>query len=328
MNQFEYAAPKSLKEAASLLGSSWGQTEILAGGTDLVTSLKQGITSPRRVVSLRNIEDLRGIDDGRREFRIGAMTSLAEIAENKAVKEVFPALVTAIHGIGSSQITSVGTIGGDLCQRPRCWYFRNGLGLLGRHGDTSLVRDGDNRFHAIFGTDGAALFVSASSLGPVLIALGAKIATFGADRKKREIPAAQFFQAPKSESERETVLRPDEILTDIIIPSRNARELANATYEVRHRHGLDWPYVTASVAYQLVKGSISNAQVVLGHVAATPWVAEKAARALDGKRIDESVAKQIGDLAADGARPLSGNAYKVQLVKTAVKRAVLATARA
>lgn len=329
MNAFEYAAPKSLKEAASLLGSKWGEAEILAGGTDLVTSLKQGITSPKRVVSLRNIKDLRGIDDGRREFRIGSMTTLGEIAENKAVQEVFPALVTAIKGIGSPQIISTGTIGGDLCQRPRCWYFRNGLGLLGRQGDTSLVRDGDNRYHAIFGTDGPALFVSASSLGPVLVALDAKIAAFGADRSKREIPAAQFFQAPKSEGERETVLRPNEILTEIIIPSRNAKELVNATYEVRHRHGLDWPYVTASVAYQNIKGVvISKPQIVLGHVAATPWVAEKAARALEGKKINEALAKQCGDLAAEGAKPLGGNAYKVQLVKTAVKRAVLATAKA
>jgi xanthine dehydrogenase YagS FAD-binding subunit len=327
MNAFEYAAPKSLKEAASMLGSTWGETEILAGGTDLVTSLKQGITTPKRVVSLRNIKDLRGIDNGRRGLRIGSMATLGEIAEDRTVKEVFPALVTAINGIGSAQIISAGTIGGDLCQRPRCWYFRNGFGLLGKQGDTSLVREGDNRYHAIFGTDGPALFVNASSVAPVLVALGATISVAGADGKKRDIPAAEFFQAPKSESERETVLRPNEILTAITIPSRNPKTLVNATYEVRHRHGLDWPYVAASVAYQLDKdkGTITNPQIVLGHVAATPWVAEGAAKALAGKKVDEALAKQCGDLAAEGARPLSGNAYKVQLVKTAVKRAVLAT---
>jgi xanthine dehydrogenase YagS FAD-binding subunit len=328
MNAFEYAAPKSLKEATSLLGSTWGETEILAGGTDLVTSLKQGITAPKRVVSLRNIKDLRGIDDGRRGLRIGSMTTLGEIAEDKMVKEVFPALVTAINGIGSAQIVSTGTLGGDLCQRPRCWYFRNGMGLFGQQGETSLVRDGDNRFHAIFGTDGPALFVNASSLGPVLVALGATISAAGNDGKKRDIPAAEFFKAPKSDSERETVLRPNEIVTAITIPSRNPKELANATYEVRHRHGLDWPYVTASIAYQLQKGVITNPQIVLGHVAATPWIAKAAAQALAGKNIDETTAKQCGDLAAEGAKPLSGNAYKVQLVKTAVKRAILATAGA
>src|SRR5688572_22985228 len=192
MNAFEYAAPKSLKEAASLLGSTWGETEVLAGGTDLVTSLKQGITTPKRVVSLRNIKDLKGLDDGRRGLRIGSMTTLEELLEDKTVKEVFPALVTAINGIGSAQMISAGTIGGDLCQRPRCWYYRNGFGLLGRQGDSSLVRDGDNRYHAIFGTDGPALFVSASSLGPALVALGATISLSGPGGSKRDIPAAEF----------------------------------------------------------------------------------------------------------------------------------------
>jgi xanthine dehydrogenase YagS FAD-binding subunit len=326
MKSFEYAAPKSLKEAASLLSKSWGETELLAGGTDLVTSLKQEIVSPKRVVSLRNIKDLRGIDAGRREVRIGSMATLGEVAEEKDIKELFPSIVTAINGIGSPQIISTGTIGGDLCQRPRCWYFRNGFGLLGQKDNASLVREGDNRYHAIFGNDGPALFVSASSLGPVLIALGATITAVGPDGKKREIPAAQFFQAPKTDTERETTLRPNEILTAITIPAREAKTLANATYEVRHRHGLDWPYVTASVAGQLIGGTILRAKVVLGHVAPIPWVAAKAGQALEGKKIDENTAKQCADAAADGAKPLSGNAYKVQLVKTAVKRAVLAAA--
>lgn len=328
MKPFEYAAPKSVKEAAGLLGNTWGETEILAGGTDLVTALKQGLTAPNRVVSLRNIKELRGIDDSRQGLRIGSMTTLGEIADNKKVKELFPSIITAITGIGSSQILSAGTIGGDLCQRPRCWYYRNGLGLFGKQGDASLVREGDNRYHAIFGTDGPALFVNASSLGPALVALGATISASGADGKKRDIPAAQFFQAPKSETERETTLRPNEILTAITIPSRDAKSLRNATYEVRHRHGLDWPYVTASVAFQTREGIASDPQIVLGHVAATPWVATKAAQALAGQRIDETTAKRCAEAAADGAKPLSGNAYKVQLVKTAVRRALLAAANA
>lgn len=328
MKAFEYAAPKTLKEAAGLLGSAWGQTEILAGGTDLVTVLKQGLVAPNRVVSLRNIKELRGIDDGKQGLRIGSMTTLGEVAENKKVKELLPAITTAITGIGSAQILSAGTIGGDLCQRPRCWYYRNGLGLLGKQGDTSLVREGDNRYHAIFGTDGPALFVNASSLGPVLIALGATISASGADGKTRDIPAAQFFRAPQSENERETTLRPNEVLTAITIPSREAKSLRNATYEVRHRHGLDWPYVTASVAFQLQNGVAANPQIVLGHVAATPQVAARAAQALNGQRIDEATAKRCGDAAVEGAKPLSGNAYKLHLVKTAVKRAILTAASA
>src|SRR5207247_8189829 len=173
MKSFEYAAPKNLKDATALLDETWGKTEILAGGTDLVTSLKQEITKPDRVISLKKISALKGIKADKNGVRIGAMTTLEEVASHAEVQKQFPALVSAIKGIGSPQLLAAGTIGGDLCQRPRCWYFRNGFGLLAKDGDTSLARTGDNRYHAIFGNDGSALFVSASSLGPALIALDA-----------------------------------------------------------------------------------------------------------------------------------------------------------
>jgi xanthine dehydrogenase YagS FAD-binding subunit len=321
VKSFEYAAPKTLKEATALLSDKWGETEILAGGTDLVTSLKQQVTAPKRVVSLKNIPELRGIQTEKNTLRIGSMTTLGELIANSDVQKHFPSLVSAVKNIASEQILTMGTVGGDLCQRPRCWYFRNGHGLLGREGDTSLVRDGDNRYHAIFATDGPALFVSASSLGPALVALDATLVAEGPKGKTRKIDAADFFRAPKSESEREVALKPNEVLKEISIPVNG---LKNATYEVRHRHGLDWPYVTASVAFAEKNGSVSDARVVLGHVAATPWLAKSAGKAINGARLDESTAAKCGDAAADGARPLSRNSYKVQLVKAAVKRAVLA----
>lgn len=319
MKSFEYSAPKTLKEATARLSDSWGQTEILAGGTDLVTCLKQRITEPTRVVSLKNLGELRGIQSRNGGIAIGALTTLAELIENADVNQHFPSLVTAAKNIASPQILTVGTVGGDLCQRPRCWYFRNGFGLLARQDGASLVRDGDNRYHAIFATDGPALFVSPSSLGPALVALNAKMTAMGPEGRTRTISAAEFFHTPKSENERETALRPNEILTEIFIPING---LKNATYEVRHRHGLDWPYVTASVAFG--GGNGSEARVVLGHVAPTPWLASSAGRLLNGGQINEALAARCGAAAAEGANPLSKNAYKVQLVKVAVKRAVLA----
>jgi xanthine dehydrogenase YagS FAD-binding subunit len=264
---------------------------------------------------------LRGIKLEKNAINIGAMTSLAELAANADVQKHFPAMVTAITGIGSAQMLNMGTVGGDVCQRPRCWYFRNGHGLLGKQGDSSLVRDGENRYHAIFATDGPALFVSASSLGPALVALDATLVAEGPKGKTRKIPAAEFFRAPKSESEREIALKPNELLTQISIPVRGWK---NATYEVRHRHGLDWPYVTATVAYAEKNGAASDARVVLGHVAPTPWLAAEAGQALNG-RIDEQAAAKCASAAVANAKPLSRNAYKVDLVKAAVKRAVLAT---
>lgn len=320
MKSFEYAAPKSLKEATALLGDTWGRTEVLAGGTDLVTCLKQRLTEPARVVSLKNVRELHGIRSARGGLEIGAMTTLGELAAHKEVQQHFPSLVTAARGVGSAQLLSVGTVGGDVCQRPRCWYFRNGLGLLAQQGGTSLVRAGDNRYHAIFGTDGPALFVSASSLGPALVALGAEMHIEGPAGRSRKVAAAEFFRAPRTETERETVLQPAEILAAIHIPQRG---LKNATYEIRHRHGLDWPYVTASVAFG-GKGS-AEGRVVVGHVAPTPWIAAAAGRLLGGT-VDDALAGRCGETATEGARPLSGNAYKVQMVKTAVKRALLAAA--
>jgi xanthine dehydrogenase YagS FAD-binding subunit len=323
MKAFEYAAPATVREATALLSDTWGKTEVLAGGTDLLTSLKQDLTAPDRVVSLKNVAELKGISKQGEALRIGATTTLESLVENPEVRERFPALITAAAAVSSPQLMSLGTVGGDLCQRPRCWYYRNGFGLFAQKGGVSLVRQGDNRFHAIFATDGSALFVSASSLGPVLIALGATLHAEGPEGRSREIPAAEFFQIPKHENDRETVLKPNELLTAIVLPLRGLR---NAHYEVRHRHGLDWPYVTATVTLPAPGGPASDARVVLGHVAPVPWVAKEAAAVLRGD-INEHVARRCGEAAVRGAQPLSRNAYKVQLVKTAVKRAVLAAAK-
>jgi len=319
MRSFEYAAPKSVKEATSLLSEKWGETEVLAGGTDLITSLKQGITTPNRVVSLKNISDLHGIKSSKNVLHIGATTRLRELISHRDAQKQFPAVIAAAKAIASPQMLAMGTVGGELCQRPRCWYFRNGYGLLGTDGDTSLVRAGDNRYHAIYATDGPALFVSASSLGPVLIALDATFTAEG-PKGKREMPAKEFFRVPQSNRERENALNPNEILTEIAIPIKGVR---NATYEVRHRGGLDWPYVTATVAFANKNGVASDARVVLGHVGATPVIALGAAQALNGNAVDESSAGKCAEAAIQGAKPLSNNAYKVQLVRTAVKRAVL-----
>jgi xanthine dehydrogenase YagS FAD-binding subunit len=321
MKSFEYAAPNKLKEASDLLGKRWGETEILAGGTDLVTCLKQGLTAPRRLVSLRNLSELAQIKASRKGIEVGSMVTMGALALNKEVREQFPALVTAVAGIGSAQILAMGTVGGDLCQRPRCWYFRNGFGLFAQQDGTSLARAGENRYHAIFGNDGPALFVSASSLGPALVALGATAKIAGPNGKERDLLVADFFQIPKSEADRETTLQPNEILTGIFIPNRGMK---NATYEVRHRHGLDWPYVTASVAFELKGGKAGQARVALGHVAPVPWTSASASQALEGAAVNETTAKACGEAAVTGAKPLSGNGYKIHLVKTAVKRAVLA----
>ena len=321
MNSFEYANPKTLKEATSLLGSSWDDAAVLAGGTDLVSLMKDYIYTPKRVVNIKGLKELSGIQKSGGGLRIGAAVTLDELGDNATIRSDYPSLAQAIRGVASPQIRNMGTVGGDLCQRPRCWYYRNGNGLLAMKDGKSLVPEGENRYHAIFGS-GPAYFVSASSLGPALVALGAKVKLTSASGA-RELAAEKFFVSPQNENSRETALLPNEIVTEILLPA--GKGVRNATYEIREREAIDWPLATASVALTMKGNSIGTARVVLGHVAPTPWVATEAEAALAGKVLDEALAEAAGKAAVTGAKPLSDNEYKVQLARVAVKRALLET---
>ncbi|MBM3815072.1 MAG: molybdopterin dehydrogenase [Acidimicrobiia bacterium] len=322
MQAFEYANPTTLKEALGLLGASFNDAAVLAGGTDLLSLMKDHIESPKRVVNIKAIKELGGISKTAAGLRIGATATIDELMGNAAVRAEYPALAAAARGITSPQIRNMGTVGGDLCQRPRCWYYRNGFGLLAQKDGKSMVPDGQNEFHGIFGS-GPAFFVSASSLAPALIALGAKVKLASASGT-REVDVAKFFVAPSSAGQREIDLKPGEILTEVIVPAAKTR---NYTYEVRQKEALDWPLAAAAVSLTMKGSTVESAQIVLGHVGPTPVVATQAARSLAGKSINESVAEAAGKAAVAGAKPLNGNAYKVQLAQVAVKRALLEAAK-
>ena len=324
MRAFEYSDPTTKEQAVSLLGRAGREAQVLAGGTDLLSLMKDGVVAPRRLVNIKRIEELGGISfDAKSGLRLGALATFEEVLDNPAVREHFPAIATAVDGVRSAQIRSLGTVGGDLCQRPHCWYYRAGFGLLAQDGGRSLVLEGDNRYHAILGNAGPAYFVSPSSLAPALIALGATIRLFGS-RGPREVPVETFFVIPKSNDDREHDLRPDEIVTEVRVPPPAG---PNATYEVREKEGLDWPLVTASVALKLAGATVDSARVVLGHVAPVPWPSPEAETALAGKTISEAVAQDAGDAAVKKAKALAANAYKIQLARVAVKRVVLQAVR-
>lgn len=322
MKAFEYTRPTTKEQAVQALGASWGEAEVLAGGTDLLSLLKDYISTPKRVVDIKGVKELQGIAPRGAGLRIGALVTIEQLANNAAVKAQYPALAQAAAGVTGPQVRARGTVGGDLCQRPRCWYYRAGYGLLAEEDGKPLVPDGENKYHAIFGS-GPAYFVNPSSLAPALIALGAKATLFGSGGA-REVAVKDFFAAPRSNNDRENVLRPTEILTEIVVPAAAGR---NATYEVRQRTALDWPLVAAAVVLKLSGKNVSDARVVLGHVAPTPWPSPEAEEVLKGKAVTEELAAQAGEAAVRQARPLSGNRYKVQLVRTAVKRAILQAAK-
>ena len=325
MQAFEYARPKSAQEAVKLLAGAQGESLALAGGTDLISLMKDGAASPKRLVSLQHVAELRGISfQTASGLRLGAGVTLEELMESAVVRQHYPALVQAAEGVSSPQVRSTGTVGGDLCQRPRCWYYRAGFGLLAVYKGKPLVPDGDNRYHAILGNSGPAYFVSPSSLAPILIALDAKVKLHG-PQGPRDLSVKDFFVTPQTDSELEHALHPGEIVTEIRVPNPGAVKMA--VYEVRQKEALDWPLAAAAVVLKLQGSSVESARVVLGHVAPMPWPSPEAEEALKGKSVDEDSAWEAGKAALTKATPLSKNAYKVQLARVAVKRAILRAAK-
>jgi len=324
MKNFTYYRPTTAEQAVGLLDNNWGKTELLAGGTDLHDLQKEYVAQPEKVISLNGIGHLAAINtDGDGKVTIGAAARLADIAEHKALRKRFPALTTAAGMIGGPQIRNMGTLGGSLCQRNRCWYFRDEhVNCLLKGGDKCFALDGENQYHAVFTHGHKCVIVNPSTLAPVLITLGATASILGPG-SKRELELAKFFHAPTSATEREHVLKPNEMVLSVTIPDAGLR---NASYEVRHKQSYDWPLVQAAVAFKLDDGKASAVKIVLGHVHPTPLVAKDAAAGLEGKEVTEETAAEAGQAATKGAKPLSQNGYKVKLIEVAVKRAILTAA--
>ncbi len=323
MRPFEYVSASGRSQVGELLGASWGDAEILAGGTDLVALMKDEVVSPKRVVNIKGIADLRGVSfDAQKGMRIGALTTLSDFGDNEQVRQQYPAIAEAARDAASPQIRNMATLGGNLCQRPRCWYFRNGMGLLPTDkAGKSLVLAGDNRYHAILGNDGPAYFVSPSTVVPALIAHGAKVRILGSG-KLREVELEKFYRIPKSETEREHDLRPNELIVEIIVPPAEGVRAAN--YEVRQKAAFDWPLATCSVALQMEGSRVKSARIVLGNVAPVPWLSEEAATAITGKELTPENAMAAANAALANAKSLGKNKYKITVAKAAVKRALLA----
>jgi xanthine dehydrogenase YagS FAD-binding subunit len=324
MRPFEYASPTTKEQAVGLLGTAWGQAEILAGGTDLLALMKDDIVHPKRLVNIKQIAEIRGITASPQGLRVGTLTTLGELADNVNVIKDYPALADALNDAASPQIRNMATVGGNLCQRPRCWYFRGGFGLLPKdESGKELVAGGENRYHAILGNSGPAKFVSPSTIVPVLMAYGATIRLFG-PKGPRELPLDWFYVIPKTEAEREHDLKPNEIVAEVILPPPG--ELKVAHYEIRQKQAFDWPLAIAAVGLVMNGSSVQSARVVIGYVAPIPWRSSEAEQALMGKSVSEDGAKTAADAALQKATPLSHNAYKVQLAKVAVKRAIMKAA--
>jgi len=323
LKAFAYVNATNEKEAlAALAKAERGRMLPMAGGMDLLGLMKDYIVSPERVVSIRNLDQTIASADG--GLRIGAAVKIADLVEHAQARKMYPALITAAEDVGTPQIRNVGTVGGNIMQRPRCWYFRNEeFNCLKKGGSRCFAVEGENQYHAIFG-DGPCHIVHPSSLAVPVIAYGGRFRVAGPNGA-REIDAGQFFQMPDQNLYGETVLQPNEIVTHVLLPPPGQR---SATYEVRFKQSHDWPLAAAAVNLVMSGSTVKTARVVLGAVAPTPWRAQAAERVLAGKVITEAIATEAAGAALAGARAMSGNAYKIQIAKTAVKRAIMAASRA
>ena len=328
MKAFEWANAATVDEAVQLLASDTGiqadpddLPRPIGGGQDLHTTMKGYITRPPRVVNLKTISGLNGIvaapDGG---LRIGALVTITQLAEHPTVVKNYPGLAEAAHSIATPQIRNLGTVGGNLCQRPRCWYFRlEDVVCLKKGGSVCYAAEGENKYNAILG-GGPSYIVHPSDLAPMLVALGASVAVTGPGGK-RTIPLDDFFTLPSKGSVRkENVLADGDIITEVTVPPA----AGNSTYlKFKERESLD--FAMSSVAAVVSPGKVS---LVLGGVAPIPWRCEKAAAFLAGKKLDEATIAEAARLSTDGAKPLAKNAYKVPLTQALVRRALakLATA--
>ena len=311
LTKFSYKRATTLKDATEAAARPGAQ--ILAGGTDLLGSLRSGTVKADQLVSLRDLKELQGITaTPAGGLRIGALVTLAEIAENAQAREKYPALAQAAASAASPQLRNQGTLGGNLCQRPRCWYFRGEFNCRRKGGDTCFAEAGENQYHAIFGP-GACYFVHPSDTAPALAAFDAKV-TIAGRKGRRSIPISQFFLDPKASLTKENVLTPGEILTEVLLDPPKAG--TRSTYrKIRERASFDFAVASAAVVLAMDGSKIGSARIVLGGVAPTPWRATDAEKALIGKSLDQPAVSEAAAAAIKGADPFEKNRYKLPLVQ-------------
>lgn len=309
---FTYARPRTLAEAIEAIATS-DNARIHAGGSDLLGCLHDRVFGADRVVSLGAVEGLSGITAaGDGGLRIGALTTIAEVAANDAVQSRFGALADAASQVASPQLRNQGTLGGNLCQKPRCWYYRGEFHCLRKGGDICFAYDGENQYHCIFGGE-ACYIVHPSDTAPALAALGAVVRVTGPN-SSRSVPVESLHVPPSVDPHRETVLEPDEILTEIAIPA--PRPGTRSAYrKVRERASWDFAVAGVALVFAFDGERVTAARVFLSGAAPIPWRAHGVEHAVIGKALDPATIAAAAAAAVEGAEPLANNGYKVPLFR-------------
>ncbi len=306
---FAYIRAQSLDDALKHLAA--GGARVHAGGTDLIGCLRDHVFHADKVVSLSAIPGLRGMTAGRNgALRIGALTTVAEVARDATVRERYPGLAQAASDVASPQLRHQGTIGGNLCQRPRCWYFRGEFHCLRKGGTTCYALAGENQYHCILG--GARCYiVHPSDTAPALLALGAAVEIAG-PRGRRTVPLEDFYVLPSTDVERETVLAQGEVVTHVVVP-RPGAGVRSSYRKVRARGSWDFALAGVALALRFDADRVVDGRVVLSGAAPVPWRSREAESAIIGSRLESAVCRRAAAAAMANAVPLKRNGYKIPL---------------
>ena len=323
LSNFAYIRPKTLKEASKQLAAKGACLH--AGGTDLLGCLRDHVFEINKMVSINNLKELRGIkkaaDGG---IRIGALTTITEVSEDPVVISQYSALAQAAREVASPQLRNQGTIGGNLCQKPRCWYYRGDFHCLRKGGEKCFAVVGENQYHCILG-GGPCFIVHPSDTAPALVAFEASIRING-PKGTRTVAVEKFFVLPNVDVFRETVLEPGEIVTEIVIPP--AQGVKSSYRKVRARASWDFALAGLALAIKFNNDVVSSARAVLSGAAPIPWRSKEIENAIIGRRLDESIAARAAETAMMNARPLAQNDYKIPLFRGMIEEELLAARKA
>ena len=323
LTNFSYVRPKNLKEAIKQLSSPGAGLH--AGGTDILGCLRDHVFDIKKLVSISGLKELKGItktSDG--GLRIGALTTITAVAEHPAVNEHYAALAQAAREVASPQLRNQGTMGGNLCQKPRCWYYRGEFNCLRKGGETCFAVAGENQYHCILG-GGPCFIVHPSDTAPALVVFDASVRITG-PKGSRTVSVEKFHVLPRTDVRRETVLGPGEIVTEIVLPP--ARGLRSSYRKVRARASWDFALAGIALALRFKDGVVADARAVLSGAAPAPWRSREIEAAITGKKLDADVITKAAEAAMKNAQPLKENEYKVPLFRGMIEEELAAIGKA
>ncbi|MBI9073229.1 MAG: xanthine dehydrogenase family protein subunit M [Melioribacteraceae bacterium] len=314
MKNFKYIQPKSLSEVKKYFSDN--HSVLYAGGTDVLGLVKKEVYNYENMIDLKSVPDLDKVEEVKgKGLKIGALVKISEIAESEIIKNKYTALSDAAQKVASPQIRNMATLGGNICQRPRCWYYRDDYACLRKDGDYCYAEEGENKYHAVIG--GSPCFiVHPSDTAVALMALDAVFNIFDGNAE-REVPISEFFVQPDEDVYLENILKPYEVLTSVFIPEQKNKVSRFIKFAERDV----WDFAMASVAVKVEKNGnkITGGKIILGGVAPIPWYDEKINKGISGLTLDEKSIDEFSKLALQDAEPLSKNGYKITLARNLIK---------